>query len=175
MFNQTVAILSLVLALNVCASQPARATNGAEGAPVSAQQEDSENTILHVAAAAGSFKTLLAAIEAAELVVSVNSPGPLTVFAPTDAAFAKLPAGTVESLLLPENRSKLVNILTYHVIPGAYTAAEVMQQSSLPTAAGKSVSIKKANGGMVGGAKIIKKDIQACNGVIHVIDKVLLP
>lgn len=162
MFRQSVAILSLVLTLNVCAALPARAN-------------EAENTVLQVAASAGTFKTLVAAIEAAELQDSVNSPGPLTVFAPTDEAFAKLPAGTVESLLMPENRSKLVNILTYHVVPGAYSAAEVMEQSSLPTAAGTSVTVKKAKGGTVGGARIIKKDIQACNGVIHVIDKVMLP
>lgn len=175
MLNQFGAILSLVLALSVCTSLPAAAAHGTEGAGISADQDDSEKTVLDVAVSAGLFKTLVAAIKVAELEVSVNSPGPLTVFAPTDDAFAKLPAGTVESLLKPENRDKLVSILTYHVVPGQYTAAEVFQQTSLPTAAGKSVAIKKANGGTVGGAKMIKKDIPACNGVIHVIDSVMLP
>ena len=132
--------------------------------------------IVDTAVAAGQFKTLAKALAAAGLVETLKGPGPFTVFAPTDAAFAKLPAGTVETLLKPENKAKLASILTYHVVPGAVTAAKVAGMSQATTVNGASVAIKAAGGKvMVGGANVAKADVMASNGVIHVIDKVLMP
>ena len=132
--------------------------------------------IVDTAVAAGQFKTLAAALEAADLVDTLKGDGPFTVFAPTDAAFAKLPAGTVESLLKPENRDQLVAILTYHVVPGTVKAADVVKLDEAKTVNGKDVQITVAdNGVQVGEANVIKTDIEASNGVIHVIDTVILP
>lgn len=132
--------------------------------------------IVDTAAAAGSFKTLLAAVKAAGLVETLKGKGPLTVFAPTDEAFAKLPAGTLENLLKPENRAKLQAILTYHVVPGKVRGSEVINLTSAPTANGRALKIKVADGKvMVDNAQVIRADIMASNGVIHVIDKVVLP
>jgi transforming growth factor-beta-induced protein len=132
--------------------------------------------IVDTAVAAGSFNTLVAAVKAAGLVDVLKGEGPYTVFAPTDAAFAKLPAGTVESLLKPENKHKLVAILTYHVVPGAVDAAHVMKLSSAKTVQGQSVTIKVADGKVqIDGATVVKADIKTTNGVIHVIDSVILP
>lgn len=127
-------------------------------------------------AVAGHFNTLVAAVKAAGLVDSLKGPGPFTVFAPTDEAFAKLPPGTLESLLKPENKQKLQKILTYHVVAGHVTANDVVKLRSAETVAGGSLTIKTADGGvMVNNAHVIKTDIVASNGVIHVIDTVLLP
>ena len=127
-------------------------------------------------AVAAKFNTLVAAVKAAGLVDTLKGPGPFTVFAPTDEAFAKLPAGTVEDLLKPENKDKLTAILTYHVVPGKVTAAQVMKLNSAKTVQGDTVAIKKGNGGvMVNNAKVVKADVMADNGVVHVIDSVLLP
>ena len=132
--------------------------------------------IVDTAVAAGNFKTLAAALQAAGLVDTLKGPGPFTVFAPTDEAFAKLPAGTVEELLKPENKEKLVAILTYHVVPGRVMAKDVMQLNSAKTVNGKSVTIADRNGAvMVDNAKVVQADIAASNGVIHVIDSVILP
>ena len=133
-------------------------------------------TIVQTAQAAGSFNTLAAALQAAGLVETLNGDGPFTVFAPTDEEFAKLPAGTVESLLKPENREKLKAILTYHVVPGKVTAAQVTKLKSAKTVQGSDVKISAANGTvMVNGAKVLKTDVMASNGVIHVIDTVIMP
>src|SRR5690349_10280543 len=132
--------------------------------------------IVDTAKSAGSFNALVAALQAAGLVDTLKGPGPFTVFAPTDEAFAKLPAGTVEDLLKPENKAKLTEILTYHVVPGRMPAAKVTAMSSAPTVNGKALSIATANGGVtVGGAKVVKTDILCTNGVIHVIDTVMIP
>lgn len=135
--------------------------------------------IVDVASAAPNFKTLVAAIKAAGLVDTLKGDGPFTVFAPTDAAFAKLPKGTVESLLKPENKAKLVAILTYHVVKGKVMAADVMKLKSgtkVATVEGQSVTVKVSKAGvMVDKAKVVKTDIDASNGVIHVIDTVLMP
>lgn len=134
-----------------------------------------EKTIVGVASAAGQFKTLVAAVKAAGLVDTLNGKGPFTVFAPTDEAFAKLPAGTVESLLKPENKEKLAGILTYHVVSGKVMAADV-KTSSVKTVNGKEAAIKVDAGKvMIGTANVVKTDIAASNGVIHVIDTVLIP
>ena len=132
--------------------------------------------IVDTAVAAGSFKTLVAALQAAGLVDTLKGKGPYTVFAPTDEAFAKLPAGTVEDLLKPENKEKLTAILTYHVVPGKVMAAQVSKMKSAKTVNGESLAIS-TNGGvvMVNNAKVIKADILCSNGVIHVIDSVVLP
>src|SRR5580704_260970 len=132
--------------------------------------------IVDTAVAAGDFKTLAAALQAAGLADTLKGPGPFTVFAPTDEAFAKLPAGTVENLLKPENHDKLVAILTYHVVPGKVMAKDVVKLHEAKTVNGKDVTIM-AEGGkvMVGDANVVKTDIACSNGVIHVIDSVLLP
>ena len=137
-----------------------------------AQQKD----IVDTAVAAGSFKTLAAALQAAGLVDTLKGKGPFTVFAPTDEAFAKLPAGTVESLLKPENKAKLVRLLTYHVVAGKVMAADVVKVTSAKAVSGDTITVKVANGGVtVDNAKVVKTDIAASNGVIHVIDTVIMP
>jgi len=131
--------------------------------------------LVAVASGADNFKTLVAAVKAAGLVETLQGKGPFTVFAPTDQAFAKLPAGTVESLLKPENKAKLVAILKYHVVPGKVMAADVKTMEA-KTAQGQSVKLKVSDAGvMVDNAKVIKTDLLAENGVIHVIDSVILP
>ena len=132
--------------------------------------------IVETAAAAGEFRTLVAAVKAAGLVDTLKGPGPFTVFAPTDEAFAKLPAGTVESLLKPENRAKLQSILTYHVMPGKVMSQELVKLNSAKTVEGGSIAIQTMDGGvMVNNAHVTQADIAASNGVIHVIDTVIWP
>ena len=131
--------------------------------------------LVAVAGGADNFKTLVAALKAAGLVETLQGKGPFTVFAPTDAAFAKLPAGTVEDLLKPENKEKLVAILKYHVVPGKVMAADVKTMDA-KTVQGQTVEIIVADAGVtVNGAKVVKTDLLADNGVIHVIDTVILP
>jgi len=135
-----------------------------------------EKDIVDTAVAAGQFKTLAAALQAAGLVDTLKGAGPFTVFAPTDEAFAKLPAGTVEDLLKPENKAKLTAILTYHVVPGKVMAADVVKVSEAKTVQGGSIKVSTMGGGvMVDNAHVVKTDIAASNGVIHVIDAVILP
>jgi len=132
--------------------------------------------IVDTAVAAGSFQTLAKALQAADLVESLKGPGPFTVFAPTDEAFAKLPAGTLEDLLKPENKNKLRAILTYHVVAGDFPAAKVIALSSAKTLNGKDVKITATDGKvMVNNAHVVKAVVAASNGVIHVIDTVILP
>ena len=132
--------------------------------------------IVDTAVAAGQFKTLATALKAAGLVDTLKGPGPFTVFAPTDAAFAKLPKGTVEELLKPENKAKLTAILTYHVVPGKVMAADVVKVSEAKTVQGGSIKVHAAGGKVtVDNAAVVKTDIGASNGVIHVIDTVLMP
>jgi uncharacterized surface protein with fasciclin (FAS1) repeats len=132
--------------------------------------------IVDTAVSAGSFKTLTTALAAAGLVETLKGKGPFTVFAPTDEAFAKLPAGTVESLLKPANKQKLTSILTYHVVAGNVKAADVVKLSSAMTLNGQSVTIKTVGGKvLINGATVVKADIAATNGTIHVIDTVLMP
>ncbi len=135
-----------------------------------------DQDIVDIAAGAGSFNTLVAAVKAAGLVDTLKSAGPFTVFAPTDEAFAKLPKGTVEALLKPENKDQLVAILTYHVVAGKVMASDVVNVKSAKTVQGQSVSVNVANGKvMIDNATVVKADISASNGVIHVIDSVILP
>jgi uncharacterized surface protein with fasciclin (FAS1) repeats len=141
-------------------------------APAFAQEAD----IVDTAVGAGSFGTLVAAVQAAGLVETLKGEGPFTVFAPTDEAFAALPEGTVESLLLPENKDQLVAILTYHVIPGAVMSTDIAgQELSVATVNGAEVDIDATSGVTIDGANVVTADIVASNGVIHVIDQVILP
>lgn len=135
-----------------------------------------QKNIVEVAVANGSFNTLVAAVQAAGLVDTLSGNGPFTVFAPTDEAFAKLPAGTVETLLKPENLAKLQGILTYHVISGKVMSSDIQPTQMVKTVNGKAVSIKLSGGTVnVDNAKVVAADVAASNGVIHVIDAVILP
>jgi len=135
-----------------------------------------QSDIVDTAVAAGDFSTLAAALKAADLVKTLKGKGPFTVFAPTDKAFGKLPKGTLEDLLKPENKGKLASILTYHVVPGKVMAADVVKLNSAKTVQGSKVRIKVKNGKVkVDGATVVKTDIECSNGVIHVIDAVILP
>jgi uncharacterized surface protein with fasciclin (FAS1) repeats len=140
----------------------------------SVQAQDSD--IVDIAVNNGSFNTLVAALVAADLVDVLRGDGPFTVFAPTDDAFAALPEGTVESLLLPENKDLLVAILTYHVVPGRLLAADVVSETSLPTVNGDDLAVDASGSGVkINAANIVLVDIEGTNGVIHVIDAVILP
>lgn len=135
-----------------------------------------EKDIVDTAVAAGDFNTLVTAVKAAELVETLKSEGPYTVFAPTDAAFAKLPEGMLASLLEPENKAKLAGILTYHVVDGKVMAADVVKMTEAKTVNGQMLKIVTTDGKvMVNGANVVKTDIECSNGVIHVIDAVVLP
>jgi uncharacterized surface protein with fasciclin (FAS1) repeats len=141
------------------------------GAPAFAQAQD----IVDTAVGAGSFSTLVAAVEAAGLVETLKGEGPFTVFAPTDEAFAALPEGTVETLLQPENRDQLVAILTYHVVPGKVMSTDLTNGMEAATVQGAPVTIMTEGGVTVNGANVVTADVEASNGVIHVIDAVILP
>jgi uncharacterized surface protein with fasciclin (FAS1) repeats len=132
--------------------------------------------IVDTAAGAGKFETLVTAVKAAGLVDTLKGTGPFTVFAPTDEAFAKLPAGTVEDLLKPENKEKLTKILTYHVVPGKVMSADIAGKSqSVKTVQGSDVAIDATSGVKVNDAKVVTPDVEASNGVIHIIDTVIMP
>ena len=131
------------------------------------------SNIVETATNAGSFKTLVAAVQAAGLGDTLSGPGPFTVFAPTDEAFAELPAGTVQGLL--KDIPKLTRILTFHVVPGKLMAADVIKLTSATTVQGQNVTIASTNGVTINGAKVITPNVEADNGVIHVIDRVILP
>lgn len=132
--------------------------------------------IVDTAVEAGSFGTLVAAVQAAGLVDTLKGDGPFTVFAPTDEAFAALPEGTVETLLKPENKDQLVAILTYHVVPSKVMSGEIAGKTAkVLTVEGERLSVDARNGVKVDGAKVVAADVEASNGVIHVIDKVLIP
>ncbi|WP_170324795.1 fasciclin domain-containing protein [Ruegeria arenilitoris] len=140
--------------------------------PVKAQAAD----IVDTAVSAGSFNTLVAAVQAAGLVDTLKGDGPFTVFAPTDEAFAALPEGTVETLLLPENKEQLVEILTYHVVPAKVMSGDIAgKRAKVLTVQGDRLSVNAKNGVKVNDAEVIQADIEASNGVIHVVDTVILP
>ena len=176
-------LLTAVLALSAMSlafAQPA-AAKGCDGpkAPRPAVEKiaaASQGDIVDVAVAAGSFKTLAAALSAAGLVDTLKGDGPFTVFAPTDAAFAALPPGTVESLLKPENKAQLVKVLTYHVVPGRVLAADLAGKTLHPkTVQGQTLRVDGRQGVTIDNARVVTADVAADNGVIHVIDRVLLP
>lgn len=146
------------------------------GMVISSPAQAQDNDIVDTAIGAGSFTTLVAALQAADLVEVLRGDGPFTVFAPTDEAFAALPEGTIASLLEPANKDLLVSILTYHVVSGSVLAAAVVGLDSAPTVQGQSVTITVADGGVkVDAANVVQTDILATNGVIHVIDAVIIP
>jgi transforming growth factor-beta-induced protein len=181
--------LSFHLAFGAVLALPLTSTALAGECPLAAAQKAQDKThvqpvafkaeakdIVDTAVAAGSFQTLVAAVQAAGLVETLKGPGPFTVFAPTDEAFGKLPEGTVESLLKPENKDKLVAVLTYHVVPGKVMAADVVKLTEAPTVQGSKAKVKVVDGTvMIDAAKVVKTDIETSNGVIHVIDAVILP
>ena len=157
-------------------AMPLAAFAGSHGASKNTSDATNTKDIVDTAVAAGSFNTLVAAIQAADLEGTLRGEGPFTVFAPTDEAFAKLPPGTVENLLKPENKSQLQAVLTYHVVPGNVMASDAAKLTSAKTVNGQSFSITESGSGlMVDNATVIKSDIPTSNGVIHVIDQVMLP
>jgi len=171
----TVAVLALALVAAACSSDDSADTTTTVPATTVAVDEMTSNTIVDVATEAGSFSTLLTAAAAAGLVDTLNSDGPFTVFAPTDEAFAALPDGTVEGLL--EDPEALSEILLYHVVSGEVLAAAVVDLDSATTVQGADIAIEVVDGGVVlnGTANVVTTDVDASNGVIHVIDQVILP
>lgn len=155
------------------AGQPT-ASQESESTETASTDENMSKTIVDIASENGNFKTLTTALTEAGLVETLSGDGPFTVFAPTDEAFAKLPAGTVESLL--KDKEKLTSILTYHVVPGKVMAADVVKLTSATTVQGQDVTVKvEGDSVMINDAKVVTTDIEASNGVIHVIDTVILP
>jgi uncharacterized surface protein with fasciclin (FAS1) repeats len=169
-FTLLIAVFA-VAAISTVASADCGADHG-KGTKASASEKKMD--IVETAVNAGSFKTLVTAVKAADLVETLKSEGPFTVFAPSDEAFAKLPEGTIESLL--KDKKKLASVLTYHVVPGKVMAADVVKLDKATTVQGQDIAITKKDGAvMVDGAKVVMTDIEASNGVIHVIDAVILP
>jgi uncharacterized surface protein with fasciclin (FAS1) repeats len=158
----------------VAASEEAAAEEMAEESGDMADEPAAAGTIVDVASSTDGFSTVVAAVQAAGLVDTLNGEGPFTVFAPNDAAFAALPAGLVDALLLPENKDALTKILTYHVVLGTVMAADVTD-GDVATVEGQNVTLSTADGVTVNGAKVIQADVVASNGVIHVIDSVIVP
>ena len=178
-----VVAVAAALTLSACSSSSDEATTAESSAAVEESAiaeademvgETSPGTIVDVASANPDFSTLVAAVSAAGLVETLNGEGPFTVFAPTNAAFAALPAGVLDALLLPENKDALVKILTYHVVPGTVLAADITD-GDVATVEGQNVTLSTANGVTVNGATVLTADVLADNGVIHVIDTVLVP
>ena len=160
--------IATALTLSACGSDEEMATEEV------AEETMSPGTIVDVAIAAGNFNTLVAAVTAAELVETLSGTGPFTVFAPTDEAFAALPAGVLDALLLPENKALLTQILTYHVVSGMVMAADVTD-GEVATVEGQKVKLSTMGGVMVNQATVVAADVMASNGVIHAIDAVILP
>jgi transforming growth factor-beta-induced protein len=169
-------LLVLAISGSVACGGAATPEPASSDSPPAAETAQASSNILETAAAAGSFKTLAAAINAAGLAETLSGPGPFTVFAPTDDAFAKLPPGTVEGLLKPENKEKLVSILTYHVVSGNLMAKDVISSAKLKSIQGQELTVRVEGSAVsIDGASVTKTDITASNGVIHVIDSVVLP
>ena len=160
--------LAAALTLSACGS------DDMDTAAESKTEQGTLGTIVDVAVGAGSFGTLVAAVTAADLAETLSGPGPFTVFAPTDEAFAALPAGVLDALLLPENKAILAQILTYHVVSGKVMAADVTD-SDVATVEGQTIKLSTMGGVTVNGANVIQADVEADNGVIHAIDAVILP
>lgn len=170
----SIAVMSLVLSVGLAGPIPSPSSRTALA--FAAVGRIAEKDIVETAVAAGSFDTLAAALKAADLVDTLKGDGPFTVFAPTDEAFAKLPAGTVESLLRPENKAMLRAVLLYHVVPGMAQAADVAEKSAWATINGQQITVTERGGKvMIDKARVIKADITATNGVIHAIDAVIMP
>jgi uncharacterized surface protein with fasciclin (FAS1) repeats len=170
-FSKLIAKRTLIAVMVVvCGAALLAMVNGSTAADKTAEKKD----IVDTAVGAGSFKTLVTAVKAAGLVETLKGKGPFTVFAPTDEAFAKLPAGTLEALL--KDKDKLAAVLTYHVVPGKVMSTDIVKLKTADTVQGSAVTIKAGNDGVkVDGAKVLKTDILCSNGVIHVIDAVIIP
>ncbi len=167
MNHRTSTLVAAFVLLSGCGSSSSTPANNNNGAT---------KDIVDTAVAAGNFKTLTTAVTSAGLVDTLKGPGPFTVFAPTDDAFAKLPAGTVDTLLMPENKAQLTAILTYHVVPGELKAADLAKVSSVKTVEGQNLTVAiTASSAKVNDANVTTADVACSNGVIHVIDTVLLP
>lgn len=168
----------LIFAVAACESEPDVDEDDMEDMAEETMEDDAMmgNSIVDVAMADDRFSTLVTALQTAGLVETLKGTGPFTVFAPTNDAFAKLPAGTLEDLMKPENREKLSSILLYHVSSGSKMAEDVMGMAMIPTAQGSDLDVTESDGAtMVGGANIVQTNVQADNGVIHAIDTVLMP
>lgn len=164
----TAVAVAAMLVLSACSGRPEMDESATES------EMATTNTIVDVASANPDFSTLVAAVAAADLVETLSSEGPFTVFAPTNEAFAALPAGVLDALLLPENKATLVKILTYHVVSGAVYAADVAD-GAVATVEGQSITLSTKDGVSVNKAKVVIADVMADNGVIHAIDAVILP
>ena len=171
--SATIAVVALVTALTLSACSSSTEADATPEPTVSAEAT-SPGTVVDVAASTDGFATLVAAVTAADLSETLSGEGPFTVFAPTDDAFAALPEGVLDALLLPENKDVLIKILTYHVVGAKVMAADVTD-SDVATVEGQTVTLSTADGVTVNGAKVIIADVSASNGVIHAIDAVLLP
>jgi uncharacterized surface protein with fasciclin (FAS1) repeats len=177
--SQTKLLASTVALFGVISAPAAMAGSYSSSDKQSAQESqviaaESKETVVDIAASADSFKILTAALKAAELVDALQGEGPFTVFAPTDEAFNALPEGTLAKLLKPENKDRLVKILTYHVIPGAVTSAD-LKSGKVATLEGSEVTIVLGDSVEIDDAQVVQSDVKASNGVIHVIDKVIVP
>jgi uncharacterized surface protein with fasciclin (FAS1) repeats len=170
---KTVTLSFALLVTAACSGPKATSQTSETAPPKTVAHHQNHDDIVDIAVNAGQFETLIAALQAAELDGALKGEGPFTVFAPTDDAFAKLPPGTVENLL--QDKEKLTQILTYHVVPGKVMAADVGGLDSAKTLQGQSLSIDTSDGVRIGGAGLLTADVVASNGVIHVIDTVLIP
>ena len=172
----SIAALSVaaLLTLSACSTAAEETSMAETTASAEATEAATAGTVVDVAVATEGFATLVAAFTAADLAETLSGMGPFTVFAPTDAAFAALPAGVLDALLLPENKEVLVKILTYHVVPASVLAADVTD-GDVATVEGQTVKLSTADGVTVNGAKVVTADVLASNGVIHAIDAVLVP
>ena len=169
-------LLRFAVILGVIVTLPVLALAGGYGKDKDKMGMMDKADIVDTAKSAGSFNTLVAALKAADLTETLRGEGPFTVFAPTDEAFAKLPAGTVDDLLKPENKAKLQSILTYHVVPGKVKSKDAVKLTSAKTVNGQSFKISRSGDGlMVDDANVTKADIKTSNGIIHVIDRVIMP
>jgi transforming growth factor-beta-induced protein len=174
--NIILPVLLMTAVMAVAGGSAAASSNDGSKTEAAKMKTAPAQDIVTTAVAAGQFKTLAAALKAAGLVETLQGKGPFTVFAPTDEAFAKLPKGTVEELLKPENKAQLTSILTYHVVAGNFMAKDVAGMKDAKTVNGQSVTISVKDGVVsIDAAKVVKTDITCSNGVIHVIDTVLMP
>ena len=174
--KNVVTVGATIIGIGIIGIADAHCGSCTASASAAAGQHAGHADIVDTAVEAGSFGTLVAAVKAAGLVDVLKGEGPFTVFAPTDEAFAKLPAGTLQNLLKPENRDQLKAILTYHVVAGKVTSADVVKLDSAKTVQGQSVTIEAKDGSVeIDNATVVKADVEASNGVIHVIDSVMLP
>ena len=179
-FARRCAVLSsgLLVAGTLSAQDPASPSPSPSASPVGPVPAAAKEDLISVIKTAGNFKTFLKALEAADLTATLQKPGPLTVFAPTDTAFSKMPAGNLDELLKPENKAKLVKLLSYHLAPGKLTAADLSKADEVKTLEGTEIDVDTSTDGKtieLDSAKVLGNDVEAANGVFHAIDRVLQP